>query len=346
MNKNKNKLRRTLALTASVAIMGTGIPFNVFGESVYNEQNDKMVIVNNINDNKEIINNDSKDKLELNSGFEGESVKANENNEPELILPEAKFDEDMSIDDPSTYDYAGYIIKHYNPTNEKFLQKQNRSMFHIEELLEGNIDNKNEKTILKYTIIEKGKDLSEKLDEYIKELENNKDNNKINFQDIKIKVFGENPGFGIEGNFSSYLSCLYNIYNSTYQGDGDGHKLIIDGKLFASDFSVENFKEIYKNNCTGVTGDGVIFIINNSFKNKPIVWASQVFLSEEQYFQYKDEIIDFIKSEGGFTNLTSRKIDMLPGEYSRIDVNSQKFPNNISKILGKEYIKKKYAVRF
>ena len=32
MSKNKNKLRRTLALTASVAIMGTSIPFNVLAE--------------------------------------------------------------------------------------------------------------------------------------------------------------------------------------------------------------------------------------------------------------------------------------------------------------------------
>lgn len=124
MNKNKNKLRRTLALTASVAIMGTSIPFNVLAESVYNEQNDKMVIVNNINDNKEIINNDSKDKLELNSDVEKESVKAEED-----IKPEAKFDKDMSIDDPTAYDYAGYVVKHYNPTNEKFMKERNDDIY-------------------------------------------------------------------------------------------------------------------------------------------------------------------------------------------------------------------------
>ena len=36
MSKNKNKLRRTLALTASVAIMGTSIPFNVLAEGGQN----------------------------------------------------------------------------------------------------------------------------------------------------------------------------------------------------------------------------------------------------------------------------------------------------------------------
>lgn len=269
---DKNKLRRRLALTASIAIMGTSVPFNVLAESVYNDQNDKNIIINNTNDNKEIINNDSGDKLELNSDVEKESVKAEED-----IKSEAKFDKDMNIDDPATYDYAGYVMKHYNPTNEKFMKEQNRSMFFIEDTLKDNTDKKNEKIVLQSTVIEKGKDLSEKLDEYILELEKNKGNNKIDVDDIKNKVFGENPGFGMDGYFDPYLNCLYSIYNSTYQGDGDGHKLILDGKLFAGDFTVENFKEIYKNNGEGVTGNGVIFTINNSFRNKPIIWSSQVF---------------------------------------------------------------------
>ena len=330
---DKNKLRRRLALTASIAIMGTSVPFNVLAESVYNDQNDKNIIINNTNDNKEIINNDSGDKLELNSDVEKESVKAEED-----IKPEAKFDKDMNIDDPATYDYAGYVMKHYNPTNEKFMKEQNRSMFFIEDTLKDNTDKKNEKIVFQSTVIEKGKDLSEKLDEYILELEKNKGNNKIDVDDIKNKVFGENPGFVMDGYFDPYLNCLYSIYNSTYQGDGDGHKLILDGKLFAGDFTVENFKEIYKNNGEGVTGNGVIFTINNSFRNKPIIWSSQVFLSEEQYFQYRDEIMDFIKSEAGFKNLTSRKTRIVAREYVNADINSQKLPNNIKNALSEEYV--------
>ena len=299
-------------------------------------------------ENLELTNDDNSkensEKLELSSDIEKEAVKSEENSYPELILPEAKFDKDMNIDDPATYDYAGYVMKHYNPTNEKFLKEQNRPMFFIEDTLKDNTDKKNEKTVLQLITIDKGKDLSEKLDKFILELEKNKDNNKIDFDDIKDKVFGENPGFGMEGYFSSYLSCLYSIYNSTYQGDGDGHKLITGGKLFASDFSIESFKEIYKNNGEGVTGNGVIFTINNSFRNKPIIWAHQICLSEDQYFRYRDEIMDFIKSEAGFKNLTIRKTSISPYDYVRADVNSQKLPNNIKEALAKEYAEKnKYS---
>lgn len=171
INEKKNDFRRVLALTASVAIMGTSIPFNVLAESVYNEQNDKRIIVNNPNDSKEITTNDSEDKLELSSDVEKESLKANENSESGVILPEAKFDKDMSIDDPATYDYAGYIIKHYNPTNEKFIKEQTDTLFNIEDVLKDGTDNKNEKIVSQSTVIDKGKDLSEKLDEYILELE-------------------------------------------------------------------------------------------------------------------------------------------------------------------------------
>lgn len=336
---DKNKLRRTLALTASVAIMGTSIPFNVLAESVYNEQTDKNVIVNDSNENIGIINNNSEDKLEFGPDIEKEAVKANENNEPELILPEAKFDEDMSVDDPATYDYAGYIIKHYNPTNEKFMKERDGTMFYIEEVLEDNTENVNKRQIFQNIIVNKGKDLSSKVNEYIAELEKNKGNNKINLEDAKIKVFGKNPGFEFNNSyFDSYLNILYSIYNSTYQGDGDGHKLITGGKLFASDFSVESFKKIYKNNNTGVVKDNVIFTINNSFRNKPIIWDSQIFLSEEQYFQYRDEIMDFIKSEAGFKNLTSRKISINPLDYINVDSNSQKLPNNIKNTLSEEYV--------
>lgn len=335
---DKNKLRRRLALTASIAIMGTSVPFNVLAESVYNDQNDKNIIINNTNDNKEIINNDSGDKLELNSDVEKESVKAEED-----IKPEAKFDKDMNIDDPATYDYAGYVMKHYNPTNEKFMKERNGIMFHIEDLLEDNTENANKKQVFQHVMIDKGKDLSEKLDEYILELEKNKGNNKIDVDDIKNKVFGENPGFGMDGYFDPYLNWLYSIYNSTYQGDGDGHKLIVDGKLFAGDFTVENFKEMYRNNNTQ---NVVLFTINNSFRNKPIIWGQQIFLSEDQYFQYRDEIMNFIKSEAGFKNLTSRKTSIEPNGYVHADVNSQKLPNNIKKALTKEYIGENERSRF
>lgn len=159
MSKNKNKLRRTLALTASVAIMGTSIPFNVLAESVYNDQNDKNIIVNN--------DNNLKDKLELSSDTEKEALKANESD----IMPEAKFDKDMNIDDPATYDYAGYIIKHYNPTNEKFMKERNDFMYEIDNTLEDNTEDANKKQISKNVMVSKGKDLSPKFDEYIAELE-------------------------------------------------------------------------------------------------------------------------------------------------------------------------------
>ena len=249
----------------------------------------------------------------------------------------------MNIDDPATYDYAGYVMKHYNPTNEKFMKERNGIMFHIEDLLEDNTENANKKQVFQHVMIDKGKDLSEKLDEYILELEKNKGNNKIDVDDIKNKVFGENPGFGMDGYFDPYLNCLYSIYNSTYQGDGDGHKLIVDGKLFAGDFTVENFKEMYRNNNTQ---NVVLFTINNSFRNKPIIWSQQIFLSEDQYFQYRDEIMNFIKSEAGFKNLTSRKTSIEPYGYVQADVNSQKLPNNIKKALTKEYIGENERSRF
>ena len=302
-------------------------------ESEVIEEKDKNSELTNDGDSKE-----NSEKLELSSDVEKEAVKSEENSYPELILPEAKFDKDMNIDDPATYDYAGYVMKHYNPTNEKFMKERNGSMFHIEDLLEDNTENANKKQVFQHVIIDQGKDLSQKLDEYIIELEKNKGNDKVDFDDIKTKVFGENPGFNINGYFDPYLSCLYSIYNSTYQGDGDGHKLILDGKLFAGDFTVENFKEIYKNNGEGVTGNGVIFTINNSFRNKPIIWGQQICLSEDQYFQYRDEIMNFIKSEAGFKNLTSRKTSIEPNGYVHADVNSQKLPNNIKKALTKEYI--------
>ena len=182
----------------------------------------------------------------------------------------------MNIDDPATYDYAGYVMKHYNPTNEKFMKERNGIMFHIEDLLEDNTKNANKKQVFQHVMIDKGKDLSEKLDEYILELEKNKGNNKIDVDDIKNKVFGENPGFGMDGYFDPYLNCLYSIYNSTYQGDGDGHKLIVDGKLFAGDFTVENFKEMYRNNNTQ---NVALFTINNSFRNKPIIWSCLLYTS-------------------------------------------------------------------
>lgn len=268
---DKNKLRRRLALTASIAIMGTSVPFNVLAESVYNDQNDKNIIINNTNDNKEIINYDSGDKLELNSDVEKESVKAEED-----IKPEAKFDKDMSIDDPAAYDYAGYVVKHYNPTNEKFMKERNTDMFMITDVLKDSTDEKNEKNVYQDVMLGKGKDLSSKVDEYIAELEKNKGDDKFKPEDIKTKVFGENTGVKFGSYFNSYLDILYNIYNSTAEGNGDGHKVITDGQLVGGDFSVENFKESCKNVYANV-GKKAIFTINNSFKNRPIIWQHQVF---------------------------------------------------------------------
>lgn len=132
---------------------------------------------------------ENSEKLELSSDVEKEAVKSEENSYPELILPEAKFDKDMNIDDPATYDYAGYVMKHYNPTNEKFMKERNGGMFHIEDLLEDNTENVNKKQIFQHVVIDQGKDLSQKLDEYIIELEKNKGNDKVDFDDIKTKVF-------------------------------------------------------------------------------------------------------------------------------------------------------------
>lgn len=279
---------------------------------------------------------ENSEKLELSSDTEKETVRANENGDSELISPEAKFDEDMSIDDPATYDYAGYFIKHYNPTNEKFMKERNNSIFMIDDVLADRTDAENRKIVSQNITLGKGKDLSSKIDEYIAELEKNKGNNKIDAKDIQNKVFGENSKFSSNTYFTYYLNTLYNLYNSTSEGDGDGHKLITDGKLLASDFSVENFKEINKNGYNNEI-HYVTFTINNSFRNRPIIWGYQIFLSEDQYFQYRNTIIDFLKSEAGFKNLTFRGTSFGSLESTQDDVNSQKLPNNIKKVLPKKY---------
>ena len=323
-------------------------------ETATNVISESNVITGNSNTVKEkgrqleLVNNanseENSEKLELSSDTEKESVKADENNESEVILPEAKFDKDMNIDDPATYDYAGYVVKHYNPTNEKFMKERNADMVMIQDGLIDNTDEKNEKIVYQTVMLGKGKDLSSKVDEYIAELEKNKGNDKVGFTDIKTKVFGENSYAQYGSWFNDlYLSALYNLYSSTAEGNGDGHKVITDGQLFASDFSVESFKEIYKNHGTGVVGNNVLFTINNSFKSRPIIWANQIFLSEEQYFQYKDEIIDFIKSEAGFKNLTSRRTNM--GTLIEGD-NSQKLPNNVKNALPEEYTEENTKSRF
>lgn len=281
-------------------------------------------------------NNDLTNSLEVSIETEKESVRANEDSEPELILPEAKFDKDMSIDDPATYDYTGYVVKHYSPTNEKFMKERNDDVYAIEDILTDSTDEKNEKMVVQDVVLAKGKDLSSKVDEYIAELEKNKGNKDVDFESIKTKVFGENSFVHDSSHFDSYINMLSNLYNSTADGDGDGHKIFNNGKLWGSDFSVENFKEIYKNY---PYNKGIVhFTIDNSFKNRPIIWVYQVFLSEDQYFQYRDEILDFLKSEAGFKNLTSRHTSMAPYGVAD-DVNSQKLPNNIKNALSEEYIK-------
>ena len=288
---------------------------------------------------------ENSEKLELSSDVEKEAVRANENRESELILPEAKFDKDMSIDDPATYDYTGYFIKHYNPTNEKFMKERNSSIALIGDTLIDNTDKKNEKTIYQSVAIEKGKDLSSKIDEYIAELEKNKGNNKVSLEDIQTKVFGVNGGdyyYNVYGSyFNAYLSYLYDLYNSTYVGGGNGHKLITDGKLLASDFSIENFKEIHKNEYSeNVRNNSVVFAINDSFRNKPIVYMNHICLSEDQYFKCRDEILNFIKSETGFKNLTSRKIGI--GSFDDKLV----LPTNVKNALSEEYVEENMSSSF
>lgn len=220
------------------------------------------------------------EKLELSSDTEKEAVRANENGELKKISPEAKYDKDMSINDPATYDYAGYFIKHYNPTNEKFMKERSGGIAVVHDTLIDNTDNKNEKAIHQTVVTEKGKDLSSKIDEYIAELEKNKGDNKVSLEDIQTKVFGAN-NIGDYSNlygsyFNAYLTYLYDLYNSTHAGDGDGHKLINNGKLLASDFSIENFKETYKNRYNK-TENSVIFAVNNSFRNKPVICENHIF---------------------------------------------------------------------
>lgn len=248
-------------------------------ESEVIEEKDKNSELTNDGDSKE-----DTEKLELSSDTEKEAVRANENGELKKISPEAKYDKDMSIDDPATYDYAGYFIKHYNPTNEKFMKERSGGIAVVHDTLIDNTDNKNEKAIHQTVVTEKGKDLSSKIDEYIAELEKNKGDNKVSLEDIQTKVFGAN-NIGDYSNlygsyFNAYLIYLYDLYNSTHAGDGDSHKLINNGKLLASDFSIENFKETYKNRYNK-TENSVIFAVNNSFRNKSVICENHIFLSED-----------------------------------------------------------------
>lgn len=135
------------------------------------------------------------------------------------------------------------------------------------------------------------------------------------------------------------------MYASDAEVKGDGHKLSVNGKLLASDFSIESFKEIYRNR-NNKSDNTVVFIVNNSFRSKPITSDQQIFLSEKQYFQYKDEIIDFIKSEAGFKNLTNRKTKIIASARINEDSDSQKLPNNIKNSFSEEDFKKNIELKF
>ncbi|WP_019139350.1 hypothetical protein [Peptoniphilus timonensis] len=140
MSKNKNKLRRTLALTASVAIMGTSIPFNVLANGELEKAVTKEIVANN---NATSIKEDApgeNEKLEMSEEKPEEAVKAISddpryalfNDVPESVLEggvdlatdeekaQGKFNRITSVKvakDPNNKNQNDYVLKIEGETN-------------------------------------------------------------------------------------------------------------------------------------------------------------------------------------------------------------------------------------
>ena len=323
-------------------------------ETATNVISESNVITGNSNTVKEkgrqleLVNNanseENSEKLELSSDTEKESVKADSGEtDPDLYTPNYKYDEPMKIDDPETYDYAKYMLDHYKPTNEGFKEKGQQEAAMVND---GFYD-ENGKVIGQNVLISKGKDLSNKVDEFIVELEKGRKENKLNEEyvnGLKNKIFNINNGqnFSIARYYSddlnTYLNLLSGMYMDTYNGDGNGHSVTdAQGNMTDSDYTFENFKKTYEN-LQLKNEQYVYFRISDSFKNRPIVRVNDIFLSEDQYLQDRDKILDYLKTKADFSKVVRRSTTISSGKTWNHD-NSEVLPNNIRNAFSEEELK-------
>lgn len=302
------------------------------------EKGKKLELVNDANSEKD------SEKLELNSDTEKESVKADSGEiDPDLLTPNFKYDEPMKIDDPETYDYTKYMLDHYNPTNERFKEKGQQEA----AIITDSFYDENGKSCSETALISKGKDFSNKIDEFIVELEKGRKENKLTegyVDGLKNKIF--NPGVNSKyfqmtvyysAHLDTYLDLLSGMYMDTYNGKGTGHSAMSDGKMVDSDYTFENFKKTYEHLYNKDT-PYVTFRISDSFKNRPIVHINDIFLSREQYLQDKDKILDYLKAKADFGKVAKRSTHIgLSNAWN--NRNSEVLPDNIKNALAEEELK-------
>ena len=254
----------------------------------------------------------------------------------------------MKIDDPKTYDYVKYMLDHYNPTNEGFKEKGLKEVAMIDSRI---MDDTN-KVIGQSVFMLKGKDFSNKIDEFIAGLKKGQKENKLNeeyIEDLKHKIFVPDDDDNSASNalsshysvhLNKYLDILSGAYASTLEGEGNGHSTIDkEGNLISSDYTFENFKKSYESFYIEEDSANINFAISDSFKNRPIVRGNYMFLTKEQYLQDKDKIIDYLKNKIAFGNFTSRHMHISSSKAFNDD-NSEVLPANIKSAFDEEELKK------
>ena len=331
--------------SASNVISETNDTNVISDESEVVEKEEKLELVNDDN------SKENSEKLELSSDTEKEAVKADSGEiDPDLYAPNLKYDEPMKIDDPATYDYTKYMLNHYNPTSESFKEKYQQMVANITDIFKDT----NNKIVSTNAVSIKGKDLSDKVDEFITELEKGRKENKLNddyIEELENKIFTPDLdkydfntiSVRYSEYFNTYLGFLSSMYMGTYEGDGDGHSLVDkNGKMIDSDYTFENFKkscEDFKGAIQWEDEAGVNFAISDAFKNRPIVRVNYIFLSKEQYLQDKDKILDYLKRKVSFDNVVNRSTSIVSGKRWTDD-NSEALPINIKKAFSEEELKK------
>lgn len=291
------------------------------------------------------INND----LEVSENASFRSVRSSSNEiDTDLYTPNCKYDEPMKIDDPKTYDYVKYMVDHYNPTNEGFKEKGLKEV----AIIDSRIMDDTNKVIGQSVFMLKGKDFSNKIDEFIAGLKKGQKENKLNeeyIEDLKHKIFVPDDDDNSASNalsssysvhLNKYLDILSGAYASTLEGEGNGHSTIDkEGNLINSDYTFENFKKSYESFYIERDSANINFAISDSFKNRPIVRGNYLFLTKEQYLQDKDKIIDYLKNKIAFGNFTSRHTHISSSKAFNDD-NSEVLPANIKSAFDEEELKK------
>lgn len=316
MSKNKNKLRRILALTASVAIMGTSIPFNVLAESVYNEQNNKMVIINN--DNKEIINGDSGDELELNSNVGKKAI----NSVKPIRNAQSSYEKQMEIDDPFEYDYAGYVVNNMKITNESDMQ--NVVLMLVDHI---HHDNQKDSQTSEYRFYD-SKDISEEINDAL--------NNSINQEELDSKINQIKEKYQMKDRGSGFYNYL-----SSFTSDGSNiGKIDFNDIKKKQDITEDTLKQYYNNNSlfTFHIGDNFVndliykkgreinfFLTRQRFKEINPIYQ-KIFLNEYQN-KYNSKIhdrwVDFSDQD------TQNNASYIPQNIGRGNIENIKGLNNV-----------------